>query len=52
MPLELVERRTYCIRDENVMSSPDLTGLYQVETRADRAYLLVTGLFLLAATVP
>ena len=52
MPLELVERRIYCIRDENVMLSPDLAGLYQVETRADRAYLLVTGLFLLAATVP
>lgn len=34
VPAELIERRIYVIRGQKVILSPDLAGLYQVETRA------------------
>jgi hypothetical protein len=34
LPVQLIERRIYAIRGQNVMLSPDLADLYQVEPRA------------------
>jgi len=34
VPAELIERRIYLIRGQEVMLSPDLADLYQIETRA------------------
>src|ERR1039458_3348284 len=34
LPVQLIERRIYAIRGQNVMLSPDLADLYHVEPRA------------------
>ena len=34
LPVQRIERRIYAIRGQNVMLSPDLADLYQVEPRA------------------